>query len=171
MGSQLQRDTGNTLAHSTSAQRHPQVRLTREFGRCFRRFRIVIFYYFMLTAFTHASSASTLLVGRQEGHPACKKWVVRYWHGYLSGARCKLLAYGPADATATASSLASLKSRMVLPFLCRLTQVVLEKRPFNGCSSISYCIDTRFNKHAITSRYRQQTNNLSSLLSVQGSER
>jgi len=26
--------------------------------------------------------------------------VVGYWHGYLSGARCRL-AYGPADATAT----------------------------------------------------------------------
>ena len=48
-----------------------------------------------------AFSALTLLVGRQEGHPACKKnRVVGYWHGYLSGARCRL-AYGPADATAT----------------------------------------------------------------------
>jgi len=37
-------------------------------------------------------------------------------------------AYGPADATATTSSLASLKSRMVLSFWCRLTQVVLEKK-------------------------------------------
>jgi len=27
-----------------------------------------------------------LLVGRQEGHLACKNWVVRYGHGYLSGA-------------------------------------------------------------------------------------
>jgi len=42
-------------------------------------------------------------------------------------------AYGPADATATPSSLASLKSRLVSPFWCRLTQVVLEKRPLNGC--------------------------------------
>ena len=32
-----------------------------------------------------------------------------------------------ADATATQSSLASLKSRMVLPFWYRLIQVVLEK--------------------------------------------
>ena len=46
------------------------------------------------------NSALTLLVGRQEGHPACKNRVVGYWHGYLSGARCRL-AYGPADATAT----------------------------------------------------------------------
>jgi len=29
------------------------------------------------------------LVGRQEEHPACKKWVMRCWRGYLSGARCK----------------------------------------------------------------------------------
>jgi len=39
--------------------------------------------------------------------------VARYWHGYLSGARCKLFAYGPADATATLSSLAPVKSRIV----------------------------------------------------------
>ena len=47
-----------------------------------------------------AFSALTLLVGRQEGHPACKKRVVGCWRGYLSGARCRL-AYVPADATAT----------------------------------------------------------------------
>ena len=47
-----------------------------------------------------AFSALTLLVGRQEGHPACKNRVVGCWRGYLSGARCRL-AYGPADATAT----------------------------------------------------------------------
>jgi len=49
----------------------------------------------MLAAF----SALTLLVGRQEGHPACKKnGGVLAW--YLPGARCRL-AYGPADTTAT----------------------------------------------------------------------
>jgi len=43
------------------------------------------------TFFHHGSAFSdlTLLVGRQEGHPACKNRLVRYWHGYLSGARCK----------------------------------------------------------------------------------
>ena len=46
-----------------------------------------------------ALSALMLLIGWQEGHPACKNWVVRYWRGYLSGARCRF-AYGPADATA-----------------------------------------------------------------------
>jgi len=61
-----------------------------------------------VTATEFAFSALTLLVGRQQGHPACKNRVVRYWHGYVSGARCKWVAYGPADATATPSSLASL---------------------------------------------------------------
>jgi len=46
-----------------------------------------------------AFSALTLLVGRQEGHPTCKK-LSGGWRGYLSGARCRL-AYDPADATAT----------------------------------------------------------------------
>jgi len=53
---------------------------------------------FKLCEFT-AFSALMLLVGRQEGHLACKKLSggVLAW---LSGARCRL-AYGPADATAT----------------------------------------------------------------------
>ena len=38
-------------------------------------------------------------------------WVIRRWRGCLSEARCKWFAYGPADATATPWSLASLKSR------------------------------------------------------------
>ena len=53
-----------------------------------------------------------------------KSRVTRCWHGYLCGANCKWFAYGPADATATPSSLASLKSRMSYPSstgLCRLS--------------------------------------------------
>jgi len=34
----------------------------------------------------------------------------------------------------TLSSLASFKSRLILPSWCQLTQVVLEKRSLNGCS-------------------------------------
>jgi len=36
-----------------------------------------------------AISALTLLVGRQEGHSACKNRVMRYWRVYLSGASRK----------------------------------------------------------------------------------
>jgi len=45
----------------------------------------------------------------------------------------------------TPSSLATFKSRLVLPFWYQLTQVVLEKRPLNGCSAVvvhsDYCFD------------------------------
>ena len=52
------------------------------------------------TELLSAFNGLTLLVGQQEGHLSCKNWVVRYWHGYLSAARRKWFAHGPADATA-----------------------------------------------------------------------
>ena len=55
-------------------------------------------FWFVIISF--AFSALTLLVGRQEGHPVCKKLSGGCWRGYLSGPRCRL-ACGPADATAT----------------------------------------------------------------------
>jgi len=42
-----------------------------------------------------------------------------------------IFAYGPADATAIPSSLASLKYRLVQHFWCRLYRVVFEKRSLN----------------------------------------
>jgi len=52
-----------------------------------------------------------------------------------------VFAYGPVDGmmplpSHTPPYLAPFKSRLVLPFWCRLTQVVLEKRPLNGCSVV-----------------------------------
>jgi len=54
----------------------------------------------------------TLLVGHQEEHPACKKSdeLLAWSSDYIE---VQMIAYGPADATATPSSLASLKSRLV----------------------------------------------------------
>ena len=77
--------------------------------------------------------------GRQEEHPACKNWVVGCCCGYLSGAIvCSLFAYGPTDATATPNPIVSclIEIQTVLHFWYRLTQVVQEKRPLNGCSSV-----------------------------------
>jgi len=56
-------------------------------------------YDLRLSVCLRAFTALTLLVGQQEGHPACKKLSggVLAW---LSGARYRL-AYDPADATAT----------------------------------------------------------------------
>jgi len=84
----------------------------------------------------------TFLLGRQEEHPACRNWVTGCWCGYLYGARRRLFAYGPADATAIP------KPRNLLPHInpdwflyfwyrLTLTQVVLENRPLNGCSNSS----------------------------------
>ena len=59
-------------------------------------------------------SALTLLVGRQEDHPACKKLSddVLAWFSVWSEVQI-ICIHGSADATATLSSLASLKSRLV----------------------------------------------------------
>jgi len=87
-----------------------------------------------------AFSALTLLVVHQEQHWPVKieRWGVG---GVICGARCRLFAYGSADATAIPKPrhlLPHLNSRLVLPFWYRLTQVVLEKRPLNGYSISSY---------------------------------
>ena len=86
-----------------------------------------------------AFSALKLLVGRQEEHPACKNWVMRCWCGICleRGADCLRMVQLIPLHPKTLLSLASLKSRLVLPFWYRLTQAVLEKRPLNGCSSSS----------------------------------
>jgi len=81
-----------------------------------------------------AFSALTLLVGRQEGHPACKK--TEWWGTGVvvcleQGADLHMAQLMPLPLTV--SHLAPVKSRLVLPFWYRLTQVVLEKRPLNGC--------------------------------------
>ena len=70
--------------------------------RAFKTGVCVYVRVFLITVFRlfRAFSALALLVGRQEGHPACKKLSGGCWRGHLSGARCRL-AYGPADATAT----------------------------------------------------------------------
>jgi len=44
----------------------------------------------------------------------------------------------------TSSRLASFKSRLVLPFWYRLTHVILEKRPLNGCSGSSTIVSNEW---------------------------
>jgi len=53
----------------------------------------------LLHVLYHIYCDLTLLVGRQEGHPACKK-LSGGMLAWLSGMRCRL-AYSPTDATAT----------------------------------------------------------------------
>jgi len=63
--------------------------------------------YSLQNAIRVCTCIATLLVGRQEKHPACKHRVMMCWCGYLSGAKCRLFAYGPADATASQNPIIS----------------------------------------------------------------
>jgi len=80
--------------------------------------------------------------GGRKGIGPVKNWAVGCWHGYLSGAQCRL-AYGPADATHSLS-LASVKSRLVLPFWYQLTRVVPDKGPLNGCECVTWQLDHHY---------------------------
>ena len=86
----------------------------------------------MIVLHFEAFSALMLLVGRQEGHPACKKQSggVLVWLSVC----CEVqTCIRPSWCHCHSLSLASVKSRLVLPFWHRLTWVVPEKGPLNGC--------------------------------------
>ena len=73
------------------------------------------------------------------------------------GPGSRLFAHGPADVTAIPkppSSLASFKSRPILPFRYRLTPVVLEKRPLNGscCTTCCYTVVQQVTRFRLTQR-------------------
>ena len=95
-------------------------------------------YFVNSLLFPCAFSALTLLVGRQEGHPACKKQsgVVLAWLSVWSEVQTCIW---PSWCHCHSLSRAPVKSRLVLPFWYRLTQVVLEKRPLNGCCCCCCC--------------------------------
>ena len=84
-------------------------------------------------------SALTLLAGRQEGHPACKKLSggVLAWLSVWSEVQTCIW---PSCCHCHSLSLASVRSRLVLPFWYRLTQVVLDKGPLNGCVCVCVCV-------------------------------
>jgi len=73
-----------------------------------------------------AFSALMLLVGRQEGHPACKKLSggVLAWLSVCSEVQTCIW---PSRCHCHSLSLVSVKSRLVLPLWYRLTRVVLKK--------------------------------------------
>ena len=86
----------------------------------------------------HAFSALTLLVGCQEGHPACKKLSggVLAWLSVWSEVHTCIR---PSWCLCHSLSLASVKSRLVLPFWYRLTWIVLDKWVYvNGCKVWSF---------------------------------
>jgi len=82
-------------------------------------------------------SALTLLVGRQEGHPACKKnWAVRSWCGICleQGADLHMAQLMPSPLTVSCFS----KIQIGFPFWYWLTRVVPDKGPLNGCVCVYF---------------------------------
>ena len=79
---------------------------------------------------SYAFSALMLLVGQQEGHPACKKLTggVLAWLSVWSEVQTCIR---PSWCHCRSLSLASVKSRLVLPLWYRLTWVVPDKGPLN----------------------------------------
>ena len=88
----------------------------------------VTIYICVITVF----SALMLLVGRQEGHLACKKLSggVLAWLSVWSEVQTCIW---PSWCHCHSLSLASVKSRLVLPFWYLLTWVVPNIGPLNGC--------------------------------------
>ena len=101
-----------------------------------------------------AFSALMLLVGWQEGHPACKKlsgWVLVWLSVWSEVQTCIWSSWCHCHPL----SLASVKSRLVLPFWYQLTRVVPDKRtvkwmcvcscvvqvgPYFVCLSMHICV-------------------------------
>jgi len=88
--------------------------------------------------FQSSFSALMLLVGRHEGHPACKKLSgeVLAWLSVWSEVQTCIR---PSGFHCHSLSLASVKYRLVLPFWYRLTRVVPVKGPLNGCVCVCAC--------------------------------
>ena len=84
-------------------------------------------------------SALTLLVGWQEGHPACKNWVVGCWHGCLSGARCRL-AHCMAQLVPLPLTVSCFSEIQIgLTFLVPAHLGSPGKGPLNGCVCVCAC--------------------------------
>ena len=98
---------------------------------------VLVFFLASLLDLIYPFSALTLLVGRQEGRPACKK---------LSGGLLASLSVWrevqtciwPSWCLCHSLSLAPVKSRLFLPFWYQLTRVVPEKGPLNGCVCVCH---------------------------------
>jgi len=88
--------------------------------------------FLSLLSWNQCFNALTLLVGWQEGHPACKKLSsgVLAWLSVSSEVQTCIW---PSGFHRHSLSLASVKSRLVLPLWYRFTRVVPDKGPLNGC--------------------------------------
>jgi len=104
------------------------------FKCCSLNYFVVYCYHFVVYCSLCCYSAFSPLT-LLEGHPACKKQSggVLAW---LSAWSAVQTCIRPSWCHCHSLSLASVKSRLVLPFWYRLTQVVPDKGPLNGCCCV-----------------------------------
>ena len=119
------------LYYTVSFAATPSVAIT---VHCCLRHLFHLQYVYLCQTF----SALTLLVGRQEGHPACKKLSggVLAWLSVWSEVQTCIR---PSWCHCHSLSFASVISRLVLLLWYRLTWVVPEKGPLNVCVCIYMC--------------------------------
>jgi len=95
-------------------------------------------FYRPCVAYYFAFSALTLLVGWQEGHPACKKLSggVLAWFCLEQGADLHMAQLMPMPLAVSCSS----KIQIGFTFLYWLNWVVPDKGPLNGCVCVAYYV-------------------------------
>ena len=89
----------------------------------------------------NAFSALTLLVGRQEEHPACKKLSDEMLVWLSVWSKVQIVCMWSSWCSCIPNPIISclIKSWLVLPFCYRHSQVVLEKRPLSECVHVCVC--------------------------------
>ena len=110
------------------------------FWRYFFHIAVVFSLFFCLFFYFSAFSALTLLIGQQEGHPACKKpWLGA---GVAICLECSadlhMAQLMPLPLTVSCFS----KIQIGFTFWYRLTQVVPDKGPLNVCVCVCVCVNT-----------------------------
>ena len=103
---------------------------------CFQFFcillSVLLFNYLFQSCWSLPSVLWCCWLGGRKGIRPVKNGVVGCWCGYLSGARVQTCIW-PSWCHCHTLSLATVKSRLVIPFWYWLTRVVPGKGPLNGC--------------------------------------
>ena len=83
---------------------------------CYEMFTLnIVLLFTVWKTISSVKGALTLSFVRREEHPTCKHWVMGCWCGYLSGARCRLFVYGPADGTASQNAIVCCSRQTTTP--------------------------------------------------------
>jgi len=100
-----------------------------EFSSRFSDLLVCGLYFFNLTLVSYKAAFSADTVGWTAGKASGWHWVLAWLSVWSEVQTCIC----PSWCYYHSLSLASVKSRLVLPFWYRLTRVVLDKGPLNGC--------------------------------------